>query len=52
MRTWVYNPHTWSMAFYTYSQEKYKPCMFADGSFQGTPEAAFEMAAVFYLQDE
>ena len=39
------------MAFYTYSREKYEPCMFADGSFQGTPEAAFEMAAV-YLRAE
>ena len=39
------------MAFYTYSRERYESCMFADGSFQGTPEAAFEIAAV-YLRDE
>ena len=36
---------------YTYSQEKYEPCMFADGSFQGPPEVAFEIGAV-YLRTE
>lgn len=37
----------WSMAFYTYSHEKYEPCMFSNGTFQGTPEEAFEMAAIY-----
>jgi hypothetical protein len=40
----------WSMAFYTYSNEKYEPCFFNNGTFQGTPEEAFDTAAV-YLQD-
>lgn len=40
----------WSMAFYTYSHEKYEPCVFDNGSFHGTPEEAFETSAV-YLQD-
>jgi hypothetical protein len=40
----------WSMAFYTYSNEKYEPCIFDNGTFHGTPEEAFETAAV-YLQD-
>jgi hypothetical protein len=40
----------WSMAFYTYSHETYEPCFFDTGSDHGTPEAAFETAAV-YLQD-
>ncbi len=40
---------SWSMAFYTYSREKYEPCMFNNGSWTGTPEEAFEVAAV-YLQ--
>ena len=40
----------WSMAFYTYSQEKYEPCAFNNGSFHGTPEEAFETSAV-YLED-
>jgi len=39
----------WSMAFYTYSNETYEPCVFNNGTFQGTPEEAFDTAAV-YLQ--
>jgi hypothetical protein len=39
------------MAFYTYSNEKYEPCLFNNGTFEGTPEEAFDTAAV-YLQDE
>ena len=41
----------WSMAFYTYSHEKYEPCMFDNGTFHGTPEEAFEIAAI-YLKSE
>ena len=40
----------WSFAFYTYSHEKYEPCVLDNGTFYGTPEEAFEAAAV-YLQD-
>lgn len=39
----------WSMAFYTYSNEKYEPCIFRNGTFYGTPEEAFEQSAM-YLQ--
>ena len=39
----------WNMAFYTYSHETYEPCFFDTGSDHGTPEEAFETAAV-YLQ--
>ena len=41
------NEDAWSMAFYTYSNEKYEPCMFRNGTFVGTPEEAFEMAAIY-----
>jgi hypothetical protein len=41
---------SWTFAFYTYSHEKYEPCVFDNGTFYGTPEEAFETAAV-YLQD-
>ena len=34
----------------TYSSEKYEPCFFDNGTFHGTPEEAFDTAAV-YLQD-
>jgi hypothetical protein len=37
----------WSMAFYTYSHEKYEPCIFNNGSWHGTPEEAFDTAAVY-----
>jgi len=40
-------PRVWT---YTYSNEKYEPCFFNNGTFQGTPEEAFDTAAV-YLQD-
>ncbi len=39
----------WTLAFYTYSHEKYEPCMFPDGTWHGTLEDAFDVGAV-YLQ--
>lgn len=39
----------WSLAFYKYSDEKYEPCFFRNGTFHGTPEEAFDIGAV-YLQ--
>jgi hypothetical protein len=44
------NEEEWSLGFYTYSHEKYELSVFANGSFYGTPEEAFEIGAV-YLQD-
>jgi len=44
------NEEEWSLAFYTYSHEKYEPCVFDNGSFYGTPEEAFKVGAV-YLED-
>lgn len=41
------NEEAWSMAFYTDSHEKYEPCMFGNGTFHGTPEQAFEIAAIY-----
>lgn len=40
----------WSMAFYTYSQEQYEPSVFNNGTWEGTPEEAFDTSAV-YLTD-
>ena len=37
----------WSMAFFTYSNERYEPSVFANGSSHGTPEEAFELAAMY-----
>jgi hypothetical protein len=39
----------WSLAFFTYSNEKYTPCVFHSGDFYGTPEQAFDVGAR-YLQ--
>lgn len=41
----------WALAFYTYSNERYEPCVFHNGSFHGTPEEAFDVGAA-YLQAE
>ena len=40
----------WTVAFFTYSHEQYEPTFFADGNDRGTPEAAFDIGAV-YLAD-
>ena len=37
----------WSFAIYTYSNERYEPSTFASGNFHGTPEEAFEQAAIY-----
>ena len=37
----------WSLAFYTYSNERYEPCTFPNSGFYGTPEGAFEVGAVY-----
>ena len=41
------NEGRWTMAFYTYSHEKYEPCVFGNGSWHGTPEEAFDISAVY-----
>ena len=37
----------WSMAFYTYSNERYEPCTFPNNTFYGEPEGAFEVGAIY-----
>jgi hypothetical protein len=37
----------WTLAFYTYSHERYEPCSFPDGSFHGTPEDALDVGSVY-----
>lgn len=39
--------NTWSLAFYKYSDEKYAPCVYRNGTFHGTPEEAFDVGAVY-----
>lgn len=40
----------WSLAFYTYSNERYEPSIFHSGSFMGSVEEGFDVGAV-YLHD-
>ena len=45
------NEENWSLAFFTYSNEKYSPSVFEDGTFYGTPEAAFDIGATYLVGD-
>ncbi len=37
----------WSLAFFTYSHERYEPAFFASGNDVGTPEEGFDVGAVY-----
>lgn len=37
----------WSVAFYTYSHERYEPTVFPNGELFGTPEEALDLCAVY-----
>jgi hypothetical protein len=41
------NEEAWTVAFYTYSNERYEPTMFPNGTFYGTPEEAFQVGAMY-----
>ena len=41
------NEDAWSFSFFTYSNERYEPCVFHNGSFHGTPEEAFDVGAAY-----
>ena len=41
------NMSGWSLAFYTYSNEKYELSMFTSGAFFGTPEEALEIGVIY-----
>lgn len=40
----------WAFAFYKYSDDTYEPSFLPTGSFEGSPEEAFDCAAQVYLQ--
>jgi hypothetical protein len=42
-----FRPDQWSLAFYTYSNERYEPCVFRNGTFFGTPEEGLDVGAVY-----
>lgn len=37
----------WSLAFYTYSNERYEPCFYPNGTFFGSPEERLDVGAVY-----
>jgi hypothetical protein len=41
------NEYAWTLSFFTYSHERYEPCVFHNGSFHGTPEEAFDVGAAY-----
>jgi hypothetical protein len=43
------NVEEWSLAFYTYSNERYEPCVFRNGTFYGTPEEGFDIGATYLI---
>lgn len=43
------NEEQWSLAFFTYSNEKYSPCVFPNGTFYGTPEEGFGVGATYLI---
>lgn len=43
------NAERWEFAFYKYSNDVYEPSFLPSGSFVGSPEDAFDCAALTYL---
>ena len=41
------NLEGWTLAFYTYSHEKYERAVFGTGSFLGTPEEGLDIGALY-----
>ena len=37
----------WSLAFFSYSDDRYHPCAINDGKIFGTPEGAFDVGAIY-----
>ncbi len=40
------------MAFYTYSDERYEPCLFDSGRWEGTPEKALEIGVMYIASED
>lgn len=45
--TYTGDAEKWNLAFFTYSNENYSECVFPDGSFEGSPEAGFEIGSTY-----
>ncbi|MCX6843144.1 MAG: hypothetical protein NTX53_12770 [candidate division WOR-3 bacterium] len=47
VRLRYFDENRWSLAFYTYSNERYELCVYPHGSWFGTVEQAFDVGAVY-----
>ncbi len=46
-RLTYFSKDNWSLAFYTYSNERYEPCTFRNATFKGTPEEGLDVGAAY-----
>lgn len=44
---WSGGRKNWSLAFYSYASESYKPCVYESGDWYGTPEEALKIGSVY-----
>ncbi|MBI5448223.1 MAG: hypothetical protein HY939_05800 [Gammaproteobacteria bacterium] len=42
-----FRENAWSLAFYTYSNERYEPCLFQSGKWEGTLEEAIGVCEMY-----
>ena len=47
VRLRYFDEDRWSLAFYTYSHERYEPCLYPNGEAFGTVEQVFDVGAVY-----
>lgn len=47
VRLRYFSPQRWSLAFFTYSNERYEPCLFAGGEDCGSIEQAIDACETF-----
>jgi hypothetical protein len=45
----LFTPDLWSLAIYSYAQERYEASVFADGGLVGRSQEGFDLAANLYL---
>ncbi len=50
VRLRYFGTNRWTLAFYTYSNEKYKPCIFRNGSWYGSIEGAIDIGSIYLTQ--
>lgn len=48
-RLCYFGPNKWCFAFYTYSNQRYEPCIFPSGEWFGTIEQAIEICEMYLV---